>query len=59
MLAKCNVGDRQMVMLWHDIWNNHNLHEELPRLYSYAKNIKVSVAAYMANTDTAVNFYES
>lgn len=56
-IAKCQVGDGKTVMLWNDVWNGHYLQQELPRLFSYAKNAKVSVAAYAANQATEENFH--
>lgn len=56
-IANCSVGDGNTVMLWHDIWNNHNLQNQLPRLYSHAKNVKVSVAQYMVNNAIEDNFH--
>lgn len=48
-IAKCNVGDGTSVMLWNDVWNDQILREELPRLHSFAKNNKISVAKYINN----------
>lgn len=31
-IATCTAGDGKIVMLWHDMWNKHNLHQQLPRL---------------------------
>jgi hypothetical protein len=45
-IATTSIGIMDTVLLWGDIWNGHHLMTELPRLYSYAKNTKISVAQY-------------
>lgn len=56
-IAQCKIGDGKTVMLWSDLWNGHYLQQELPRLYSYAKNIKISVAKYLSNQAIEENFH--
>lgn len=56
-IATCTVGDGKTVMLWYDIWNKYNLHQQLPRLYSYAKNAKISLATYMDSPAIEENFH--
>jgi hypothetical protein len=48
--CKPHTGDTA-ALLWHDVWNNHYLKEELPRLYSFARNKSISVQAYAANPE--------
>jgi hypothetical protein len=48
-IARCRVGDETTVLFWEDIWNDHLLQQEYPRLYSYAKNKQVSVAQFLLN----------
>ena len=48
---------------WHDcafcpdVWNEHHLQESLPRLFSFARNQKISVADFLATTDLTEHFY--
>jgi hypothetical protein len=43
-IASCKVGDGTTVLFWFDVWNEHLLHQQFPRLFSYAKNKDISVA---------------
>jgi hypothetical protein len=45
------------VLLWEDVWNGHYLSNELPRLFSFAKDKKVSIAQFLANPEVQHNFY--
>ena len=48
-VATCQIGDGTTVLFWHDIWNGHCLQQKFPRLFTYAKNDKISVAAFLRN----------
>ncbi|TVU07261.1 hypothetical protein EJB05_47309, partial [Eragrostis curvula] len=56
-IATCRVGDGKTVMLWNDLWNGHLLKDEFPRLYSFAKNVKISVADYVGNQSIHDQFH--
>lgn len=56
-IAQCKIGDGKTIMLWSDVRNGHYLQQELPRLYSYAKNIKISVEKYLSNQAIEENFH--
>jgi hypothetical protein len=43
-IASANVGRGDTTLLWQDVWNGHHLKSELPRIYSYARNRKISVS---------------
>lgn len=40
-----------------DVWNGHHLQEKLPRLFTYAKNQRISVAAFLANPHIGEQFH--
>ena len=42
-IARCTVGNGISVLFWQDIWHNSCLKHEFPHLYSFAKNIDISV----------------
>jgi hypothetical protein len=56
-IAKCKVGDGSTVLFWEDIWNDHLLQQEYPRLYSFAKNKQVSVAHFLLNNGIDSQFH--
>ena len=43
-IATCSFGCGKTIMFWADLWNNNLLEQKFPRLYSFAKNQKISVA---------------
>jgi hypothetical protein len=43
-IASATTGPGDTVLLWEDVWNGHYLSNELPRLFSFARNKKVSIA---------------
>jgi hypothetical protein len=47
-VASCLVGNGTTALFWLDVWNGHLLYEKMPRLFSFAKNQKVSVAAILS-----------
>ena len=51
------MGNGSTVLFWLDVWNGHFLQEKLPRLFSFAKNQKISVADFVAVTDLTEHFY--
>lgn len=56
-IATAMVGPGDTVLLWEDVWNGHYLSNELPRLFSFARNRKISVAQYLINPDIQHNFH--
>ena len=56
-VASCAVGNGTSVLFWLDVWNGHYLQEKLPRLFSFAKNQKISVAAFLSITDMTSHFH--
>ena len=42
-IARCTIGDGSTVLFWDDIWTDHILSEQYPRLLSFAKNTRASV----------------
>ena len=56
-MASRAVGNGTSVLFWLDVWNGHYLQEKLPRLFSFAKNKKFSVAAYLSITDMTSHFH--
>jgi hypothetical protein len=45
-IASATVGTGDTVLLWGDVWNGHHLMSEFPRLFSFARNSKISVAVW-------------
>jgi hypothetical protein len=41
-IARCTIGDGSTVLFWDDIWMDHILSEQYPRLLSFAKNTSFS-----------------
>jgi hypothetical protein len=56
-VAKCTVGNGTAVLFGLDIWNDLLLHEKLPRLFTFAKNQKISVADSLSTIDLASHFH--
>jgi hypothetical protein len=56
-IAMATTGAGDTIMLWRDVWNGHHTMTELPRLYSYAKITKISVAQYLNNPDVHQNYH--
>lgn len=56
-VASCAVGNGTSVLFWLDVWNGHYPQEKLPRLFSFAKNQKISVAAFLSITDMTSHFH--
>jgi hypothetical protein len=56
-IATCKVGDGSTVMFWMDVWNDHLLQNKFPRLFSFAKNKKISVAQFLTNNTLAQQFH--
>ena len=56
-IAAAKVGRGDTVLLWLDVWNGEYLKGKFPRLFSFAKNQKISVAQYISNQDIQHNFH--
>ncbi|CAO2201894.1 unnamed protein product [Urochloa humidicola] len=56
-IAACTVGNGTTVLFWLDVWNGQLLQEKLPRLFSFAKNQKISVAKFFEAPHTAQHFH--
>jgi hypothetical protein len=56
-ITSAKVGLEDTVLLWENVWNGHSLANELPRLHLYARNKKISLAQFMSNQDTYLNFH--
>ena len=48
-MAKCTIGSGTSTLFWHDLWTNSCLSHEFPHLYSFAKNIDVTVRHVIQN----------
>lgn len=46
-IAAAKVSNGDTIMFWADVWNSHYLVTKLPRLYSFAKDKKISVAQFL------------
>ena len=56
-IATCTVGNGSTVLFWLDVWNGFFLQEKLPRLFTFAKNQKISVAAFLSTPDMSTLFH--
>jgi len=56
-IAKCTLGNGTSVFFWLDVWNDYYLKDSLPRLFSFAKNQKISVAQFLSEENMDNNFY--
>jgi hypothetical protein len=56
-IASAHVGRGDTTLLWQDVWNGHHLKSELPRIYSYARNRKISVALFCSTSDVHQHFH--
>jgi hypothetical protein len=56
-IASCKIGDGSTVLFWMDVWNDHLLHNEFPRLLSFAENKKISVAQFLSNNNIELKFH--
>jgi hypothetical protein len=56
-IASASVGPGDTMLLWEDMWNGHYLINELPRLFSFARNKHISMAQYLSNSNLHHNFY--
>jgi hypothetical protein len=56
-IASCTVGNGSTVLFWLDVWNDHFLQEKLPRLFTFAKNQKISVAEFLSVADLTPHFH--
>ena len=48
-MAKYNIGNGKSAFLWHDLWTKCCMSQEFPHLYSFAKNIDISVGQAIHN----------
>jgi hypothetical protein len=51
------VGNAKTVLFWLDVWNGHLLQEKLPRLFSFAKTQKSSVAMFLETPNLIEHFH--
>jgi hypothetical protein len=56
-IATCTMGDGSTVLFWLDVWNGHLLQNKLPRLFTFAKNQKISMASFLEEVDMTEHFY--
>jgi hypothetical protein len=56
-IAKCKIGDGSTVLFWSDLWNDNVLESKFPRLYSFARNKKISVATFLTNNTLEAQFH--
>jgi hypothetical protein len=56
-IATCKVGDGTTVLFWSDVWNDHLLQHNFPKLFSYAKNKTILVARFLLNNHIEEQFH--
>jgi hypothetical protein len=47
-VASCIIGNGTSVLFWLDVWNGYYLQEKFPKLFTFAKNKKNSVADFLS-----------
>jgi hypothetical protein len=50
-IATATVGPGDTALLWTDVWNGHCLTNDLPRLFTFARNKQITLAQYIHNPD--------
>jgi hypothetical protein len=50
-IANCNIGDGSTVLFWSDLWNGNVMQIKYPRLFSFARNKKISVSQFLTNNN--------
>jgi predicted RNA-binding protein len=56
-VASYKVGDGTTMLFWSDIWNDHLMQHQFPRLFSYAKNKNISVVQFLLNNSIETQFH--
>jgi predicted PP-loop superfamily ATPase len=51
------VGDEKAILFWSDVWNDHLLQQRFPRLFSFAKDKKISVAQFLQDNHLESQFH--
>ncbi|KAK8444849.1 hypothetical protein SEVIR_9G211755v4 [Setaria viridis] len=49
-ITACMAGDGSTILTWNDVWNGSYLRDQLPRLFSFAKDENVSLAQFLVDS---------
>uniref|UniRef100_A0A0A9GSE9 Reverse transcriptase zinc-binding domain-containing protein n=1 Tax=Arundo donax TaxID=35708 RepID=A0A0A9GSE9_ARUDO len=52
-----DAGDGTTILLWQDVWNGTYFRNELPRLYTFAKDQNISLSRFMQDSTVQANFH--
>ena len=50
-IANCKIGNESIVLFWSDLWNDNVMQNNFPRLFTFAKNKKISVLQFLSNNN--------
>jgi len=56
-ITNCKLGDGSTVLFWSDLWNDNVMQSKFPRLFSFAKNKKISVLQSLSNNNLQSQFH--
>ena len=56
-ITNCKLGDGSTVLFWSDLWNDNVMQSKFPRLFSFAKNKKISVLQFFSNNNLQSQFH--
>lgn len=52
-----HVGDGSMVLCWKDLWQDQMLDMSHPRVFSFARDVDVSMASFLSMATLPEGFY--
>jgi len=56
-IANCKIGNGSTVLFWSDLWNDNVMQNNFPRLFTFAKNKKISVLQFLSNNNLESQFH--
>ena len=48
-MARCRLGNENSAMFWHDIWKDSWLHHTFSHIYSFSRNIDITIRQAVQN----------
>jgi len=56
-ITNCKLEDGSTVLFWSNLWNDNVMQSKFPRLFSFAKNKKISVLQFLSNNNLQSQFH--
>ena len=56
-IANCKIRNGSTVLFWSDLWNDNVMQNNFPRLFTFAKNKKISVLQFLSNNNLESQFH--